>query len=248
MTTPLAENYGRIEEQIAAACRKAGRERAQVSLIAVSKMHPAALIEEAIHFGMHRLGENKVQEWQRKRAELSPAALAKAEPHLIGHLQSNKSGKAAEIFSAIDTVDSVRLAERLNSASAAGNSAPLPVVIEIKLSEEESKEGLAPDAPELAQLLERLPDLSRLRLRGLMTVPPFVEDGEIVRPYFRRLRELRDFLAQKHPRLSFDTLSMGMTHDFAVAIEEGATEVRIGTALFGPRPKPAAPAAQGSDA
>ena len=232
----LAENYARVEEQISAACRAAGRSREEVALIAVSKMHPAALVEEALSLGMHRLGENRVQEWQTKRAEISAAALEVADVHLIGHLQSNKTAKAVEVFGAIDTLDSLKLAERLN-ASAAAMGRELPVVIEIKLSDEESKEGLDPDGAELAQLLERLLDMGSLRLRGLMTVPPFLEDGEAVRPYFRRLRELRDRLAQAHPRLSMPTLSMGMSHDFAVAIEEGSTEIRIGTALFGARTK-----------
>ncbi len=232
----LAENYARVEEEIAAACRAAGRSRDDVALIAVSKMHTAALVEEALSLGMRRLGENRVQEWQAKRTEISAAALESADIHLIGHLQSNKTAKAVEVFSAIDTVDSLKLAERLN-ASAAAMGRVLPIVLEIKLSEEESKEGLDPDGAELAQLLERLPELTSLQLRGLMTVPPFLEDGEAVRPYFRRLRALRDTLAQAHTRLSLPTLSMGMSHDFAVAIEEGSTEIRIGTALFGARPK-----------
>ena len=240
MSSTLAENYGRVEEQISAACRAAGRPRGEVTLIAVSKMHPAALLEEALSLGMHHLGENRVQEWQGKREQLSAAALENADVHLIGHLQSNKAGRAVELFQAIDTLDSLKLAERLNAAAAEVPGRVLAVVLEIKLSEEESKEGLAPDGAELAQLLERLPDLHALRLRGLMTVPPFLDDTEAVRPYFRRLREVRDTLAHAHPRLDFSTLSMGMSHDFATAIEEGSTEIRIGTALFGARAKPAA--------
>ena len=236
----LAENYARVEEQIAAACRGANRNRDDVDLIAVSKMHPAALIEEALSLGMRRLGENRVQEWQGKREQLSESARASAEAHLIGHLQSNKSARAVEVFHSVDTLDSLKLAERLHAAAAAIPGRILPVVIEIKLSEEESKEGLAPDGVELAQLLEQLPDLNALHLRGLMTVPPFLEDAEAVRPYFRRLRALRETLAKAHPRLDFGTLSMGMSHDFAVAIEEGSTEIRIGTALFGARAKPTA--------
>ncbi len=230
----LAENYTRVEEQVAAACRQAGRSRNDVALVAVSKMHPAALVEEALLLGMHRLGENRVQEWQAKRTEISAAALAKADVHLIGHLQSNKTAKAVEVFDAVDTVDSLKLAERLH-ASAVAMERVLPIVLEIKLSEEESKEGLDPEGAELAQILERLPDLSGLKLRGLMTVPPFLKDGEAVRPYFRRLYALREKLSQAHPGLHLSTLSMGMSHDFAVAIEEGSTEVRIGTALFGSR-------------
>jgi pyridoxal phosphate enzyme (YggS family) len=232
--TELAENLVRVEEAITSACRHAGRRREEITLIAVSKMHPAQMAEEAISLGLTHLGENRVQEWQGKRFELSDSARTLVDAHLIGHLQSNKAAKAVEIFDAVDTLDSLKLAERLNAAAAQAQRV-LPVLLEIKLSEEASKEGLDPDGPELAQLLEQLPDLTSLRLRGVMTVPPFLEDLEAVRPYFRRLRHLRDTLAQQHPRLGFDTLSMGMTHDFAVAIDEGATEIRIGTALFGKR-------------
>jgi pyridoxal phosphate enzyme (YggS family) len=234
ITTSLTENFARVEDGIAAACRAAGRRREDVTLIAVSKMHSASLAEEAIGLGLTHLGENRVQEWQGKRLELSEPARARVDAHLIGHLQSNKAARAVEIFDAVDTLDSLKLAERLNAA-AEQMKRVLPVVLEIKLSDEESKEGLDPEGQDLAQLLERLPDLGNLRLRGVMTVPPFLDDLEAVRPYFRRLRLLRDGWAQKHPRLGFETLSMGMTNDFAVAIEEGATEIRIGTALFGKR-------------
>jgi hypothetical protein len=230
----LAANYARVEEAISAACRDAGRRREEITLIAVSKMHPAALAEEALALGLTHLGENRVQEWQAKRLELSAAAQGSADAHLIGHLQSNKAARAVEIFDAVDTLDSLKLAERLNAA-AANLQRMLPVVLEIKLSGEESKEGLDPEGPELQQLLEHFPGLANLKLRGLMTVPPFLDDLEAVRPYFERLRLLREKLAKAHPRLSFDTLSMGMTHDFKIAIEEGATEIRIGTALFGKR-------------
>jgi PLP dependent protein len=157
-----------------------------------------------------------------------------AEFHLIGHLQSNKAARAAELFASVDTLDSVSLAERLDQA-ATRVGRRLAVLIEIKLSPEESKAGLEPDSSELGLLLDRLPDLGGLELRGLMTVPPFLEDRSAVRPYFAQLRELRDRLAVAHPRLSFAELSMGMSHDFPVAIAEGATQVRIGTALFGAR-------------
>ncbi len=233
-TGSLAENYARVEEAIAAACRVAHRERDEVTLIAVSKMHPAALVEEALALGMTHLGENRVQEWQGKRLELSEAAQKSADAHLIGHLQSNKAAKAVEVFDAVDTVDSLKLAQRLHAASSQARRV-LPVLLEIKLSEEESKEGLAPDGSELRQLLEQFSDLASLKLRGIMTVPPFLDDLEAVRPYFRRLRELRETLAREYPQLTFETLSMGMSHDFAVAIEEGTTEIRVGTALFGAR-------------
>ena len=228
----LAENLGRIEAQIAAACREAGRPRGEVALMAVSKMHPASAILAAEALGVRLFGENKVQEFQGKSAQLG--SVPGVEFHLIGHLQSNKAARAAELFSSIDTLDSVSLAERLNQA-ATGLGRRLAVLIEIKLSHEASKAGLEPDSAELGLLLERLPDLSSLELRGLMTVPPYLEDLSAVRPYFARLRELRDRLAAAHPRLSLNELSMGMSHDFSVAIAEGATQVRIGTALFGAR-------------
>jgi PLP dependent protein len=228
----LAENLSRVDAQIAAACREAGRPRAEVALMAVSKMHPASAILAAEALGVRLFGENKVQEFQQKRDLLGSAP--GAEFHLIGHLQSNKASRAAELFSSVDTLDSVSLAERLNQA-ANGLGRRLAVLIEIKLSHEASKAGLEPDSAELGLLLERLPDLSSLELRGLMTVPPFLEDLSAVRPYFARLRILRDQLAAAHPRLSFAELSMGMSHDFSAAIAEGATQVRIGTALFGAR-------------
>jgi PLP dependent protein len=228
----LAENLSRVEAQIVAACREAGRPRGEVALMAVSKMHPAAAIVAAEALGVRLFGENKVQEFQQKSAQLG--AVSGAEFHLIGHLQSNKAARAAELFSSIDTVDSVSLAERLNHA-ASGLGRRLALLIEIKLSHEASKAGLEPDSAELGLLLERLPDLTSLELRGLMTVPPYLEDLSAVRPYFAQLRGLRDRLATAHPRLSFPELSMGMSHDFPVAIAEGATQVRIGTALFGAR-------------
>ncbi len=214
--------------------------------MAVSKVHPVEALIEAAEAGLTLFGENRVQEFQQKSVDLAGRgyAVEGAESggginvHLIGHLQSNKAARAAEIFSAIDTLDSLRLAERLNEACFA-LSRSLPVLIEIKLSPEESKEGLAPEDVELSILLDRLPDLVNLRLRGLMTVPPISDDPEVARTCFRGLRALRDRLAREHARLSFEELSMGMSGDFAVAIEEGSTTIRIGTALFGVRPKPA---------
>ncbi len=213
--------------------------------MAVSKVHPVEALIEAAEAGLTLYGENRVQEFQGKAAALrvrgysveSGDAAGRLHVHLIGHLQSNKAARAAEIFSEIDTLDSVRLAERLNQACAVLHRT-LPVLIEIKLSPEDSKEGLAPDDPELPSLLNRLLGLPNLHLRGLMTVPALAEDPEVARACFRELRILRDRLAQEHPRLSFDELSMGMSGDFAVAIEEGSTVIRIGTALFGARPKP----------
>jgi PLP dependent protein len=232
----LAENLDRIEAQIAAACREAGRARSEVALMAVSKMHPASVIVAAEALGIRLFGENRVQEFQEKRVQLAEV-MPSAEFHLIGHLQSNKAVRAAELFSSIDTLDSVSLADRLNQA-ATQLGRRLRVLIEVKLSPELSKAGLEPDSVELQMLLDHLPDLQALDFRGLMTVPPFLEDLSVVRPYFKQLRVLRDRLAAAHPRLSFAELSMGMSHDFPVAIAEGATQVRIGTALFGPRTYP----------
>jgi pyridoxal phosphate enzyme (YggS family) len=237
------ERLDQIEAAIAMACSRVHRSRAEVQLMAVSKTHRAQAVQEAIAAGVRLFGENRVQEFAQKALALAELGVTKsgypATPsfHLIGHLQSNKAAKAAELFDAIDSLDSLRLAERLNEAALAQNR-KLPVLLEIKLSHEESKTGLAPFSPELAALLERMPSFGGLELGGLMTVPPYSEDPEAARPYFRQLRELRDRLSQTHPRLSFKELSMGMSGDFAVAIEEGATVVRIGTALFGEREYP----------
>lgn len=234
----LRENLTRIESQITAACHQAGRSRSEVTLIAVTKGHPFSAISAALSLGLTSFGENRVQEFQEKYAELCRGDESQMPPaasfHLIGHLQANKSSRAVELFSSIDTLDSVRLAERLNDASLRLRRR-MPVLLEIKLSEEESKTGLEPESAELQRLLERLPDLAGLELQGLMTVPPYLEDLEAVRPYFARLRALRDRLAAGCARLNFAELSMGMSHDFTVAIEEGATQIRIGTALFGSR-------------
>ncbi len=241
----VSERFAQLEEKIADACRRAGRARTEVALMAVSKMQSVGAILEAASAGIVLFGENRVQEFQEKWAEIvrrgqliagsSGAGSDLIEVHLIGHLQSNKSARAVELFSAIDTLDSVRLAERLNDAAEEGKRR-LPVMLEIKLSAEESKSGLEPGSSELGELLERLPALAALEVRGMMTVPPWGEDPETARPYFRQLRALRDQFATAYPRLHLSELSMGMSHDFAVAIEEGATQIRIGTDLFGARP------------
>ncbi len=250
--TSIGENLSRIETEIAAACARAGRVRSEVALVAVTKTHPASAIVEAAALGITLFGENRVQEFQQKRGDLSrlgylfdgeaeaaqpnqAGSHLNAEFHLIGHLQSNKAARAVELFSSIDSVDSLRLAERLNDA-AAPRKRRLPVLLEIKLSAEEAKSGFHPDSTELSDLLDRLPEMAALEPRGLMTVPPFLEDAEAARPYFIRLRALRDGFARTHPHLGLIHLSMGMSHDFSVAIEEGATQIRIGTALFGARP------------
>jgi PLP dependent protein len=225
---PLADNLARIQEEIAAACRRAGRKESDVALMAVSKMHSAAAIREAYAAGLRLFGENRVQEWQQKRSELEE--LAGLKMHLIGPLQSNKTNKAAEIFDAVDSADSLKIAARLDTAARALQRR-LPVLIEVKLSAEESKHGIAPG--ELPALVEAMRGMDGLLPSGLMTVPPWSEDAEAARPYFRELRRLRDVSLRACPTLT--ALSMGMSNDFAVAIEEGSTCVRIGTALFGRR-------------
>jgi pyridoxal phosphate enzyme (YggS family) len=235
--TLLADNLERLEAEIAAACRNAGRMRAEVELMAVSKTYPAATIAEAAKLGLTLFGENRVQEFAGKAAELEPlreTALTPIRVHLIGHLQSNKAQRAVELFDAIDSLDSLKLAERLNEA-AGKLGKRLPVLIEVKLSPEETKSGLDPDSVEAAQLLERLPELDHLQLQGLMTIAPFGVPDDETRCCFRSLREWRERWATAHSKLNFDVLSMGMSSDFDLAIEEGATRIRIGTSLFGQR-------------
>jgi len=223
----IVENLERVREQIAAACAKAGRSEADVALMAVSKTHPASAIEEAYAAGQRLFGENRVQEWEAKSSQLSLPGL---EMHLIGPLQSNKTNKAAGLFHTIEAVDSLRIAQRLDTAAQALGR-KLPILLEIKLSHEDSKHGMASE--ELPALLEGLPALSHVVPVGLMTVPPLDAQGEEARPYFRLLRELRD---QAQTRIATLTqLSMGMSHDYTVAIEEGSTCVRVGTAIFGER-------------
>lgn len=240
--TALAENLERLEEAIAQACRRAGRARDDVELMAVSKTYPPATIVEAAKLGLKLFGENRVQEFGAKAAELEALRVlggnaAADEPilvHLIGHLQSNKAARATELFDAVDSVDSLRLAERLNEA-AVRLGKRLPVLIEVKLSPEETKAGLEPESSEAAQLLERLPGLEHLHVRGVMTIAPWGVAEEVTRACFRSLREWRDRWAAAHPKLALDVLSMGMSGDFASAIAEGATRIRVGTALFGQR-------------
>ncbi len=240
--TPLQENLERVEAAVDAACRRANRPRSEVELMAVSKTYPASTIAEAAALGLRLFGENRVQEFATKAEELAPlraagALAASDQPiliHLIGHLQSNKATRAAELFDAIDSLDSLKLAERLNEA-AAKLGKRLPVLVEVKLSKEETKAGLDADSADTAELLERLPDLPNLHLRGLMTIAPWGVPEDQTRACFGALRHIRDSWSAAHPRLSFDVLSMGMSGDFPIAIEEGATRIRIGTALFGKR-------------
>jgi pyridoxal phosphate enzyme (YggS family) len=232
----IAANLVAIHERITRAAERAGRNREAVALMAVTKTQPESRIVEAYDAGLRLFGENRVQEFEGKAATVTH--LPDAEFHMIGHLQSNKAGKAVEIFHAIDSLDSTRLGDRLNAAATRFNK-PVPVLIEINIGGEEVKSGIAPESPELEQILKTAPAWPHLRLQGLMTVPPFTEDPEGARPYFRRLRELRDHLAARNsPAVTLEILSMGMSNDFEVAIEEGSTCVRIGAAIFGERAKP----------
>ena len=231
----LAENLAQLEEGIASACRRAGRNRAEVTLMAVSKTHPASTMAEAASLGLLLFGENRVQEFADKAPELATLTPAPTRVHLIGHLQSNKALRAVELFDGIDSVDSLKLAERLNNA-ATQMGKKLPVLLEVKLSSEESKAGLNPASTETAELLERLPELSHLEMQGVMTIAPFGVPEDDTRACFRSLREWRERWAQTHPRLDFSVLSMGMSGDYAQAIEEGATRIRVGSRLFGLRP------------
>jgi pyridoxal phosphate enzyme (YggS family) len=231
----FADRLAMIEDRIAAACRRAGRSRSDVRLMAVSKLHPVEAVAEAVSAGITLFGENRVQEFESKRARLAELRVS-AEVHLIGHLQSNKAAKAAALFDAIDSVDSLRLAERLNEAAARA-AKTLPILLELKLSDEVTKTGLDPHSPDLRALLGCLPALPNVVLRGLMTIAPFDDNPETARACFRRLRILRESLARDYPALDWRELSMGMSGDFEIAIEEGSSLIRIGTALFGARPK-----------
>jgi len=228
----IADNLSRLHEEIAAACRRAGRSDSEVALMAVSKVHPVEAILEAYAAGQRLFGENRVQEFQEKSPSLG--ALTDAAFHLIGPLQSNKTNKAAELFDAVDAVDSLKIAQRLDTAAVALGK-KLPVLVEVKLSHEESKHGVAP--AELMGLLESMQWLKAVEAVGLMTVPPWSEDAEVARPYFRELRRLRGEAAARFPKVT--QLSMGMSNDFAVGIEEGSTCVRVGTSIFGKRVYPA---------
>lgn len=215
----LRERLEKVEERIATAARRAGRRREEITLVAVTKKFPADTIREAFALGLRHFGENYVQEFDLKRPELS--GLDGSKFHLIGHLQSNKAKRAVELFDVVQTVDSPKLARRLDSFGKLTD-----VMIEVKLSEEEAKEGAPPE--QLSAVIEALAECHNLCLIGLMTMPPWSDDPERTRPYFRRLAALG-----RQYRLS--NLSMGMSHDLEAAIEEGATYVRVGTALFGPR-------------
>jgi PLP dependent protein len=226
----IKENLLRIRERIALATERSGRRIEDVTLIAVSKSHPASNIRSAFEAGVVHFGENRVQEWEGKHGEVADLS---GRWHLVGHLQSNKAARAARLFHSVDSVDDMALAERLDRARAeSGQTEKLRVLIEVHIAGEESKSGA--EISNLPALAERIAQLPNLAFAGLMCIPPYLEDIQEVRPYFQKLRELRDGL-QAQLRCELRVLSMGMSHDFETAIEEGATEVRVGTALFGAR-------------
>lgn len=224
MTGNLAERLVKVKEQIRRAAEKANRNADEIKLVAVSKTHGAETIKEAIAAGAKVFGENKVQEAEGK---ISEVGRDKAEWHLIGHLQSNKARKAVKLFDVIHSLDSLELAERLERICIEENRQSLSVFIQVDLAKETTKNGIEEkDLPELVEFLRRC---EHLKFDGLMIVPPYFEDLEQVRPFFRRLREIRDEICPS------GELSMGMSHDFAAAIQEGATVIRVGTAIFGER-------------
>jgi PLP dependent protein len=232
----ISENLAAVRERISAAARRAGRNPKEIALMAVSKTQPGERIREAYAAGQRLFGENRIQEFAAKAGSVKD--LRDAEWHMIGHLQTNKTSKAVELFHAVDSVDSLKLAEKLDSA-ARSMGKKLKVLIEINVGGETAKSGIPAESDELKQLLEAAPRIEALAFCGLMTVPPFTEDPEGARPYFRKLRELRDAIAARNlPAVSMHELSMGMSHDFEVAIEEGSTCVRVGTAIFGARVRP----------
>ena len=218
----LSEKLAIVRDRIEAAAARSGRAARDITLLAVTKKFPSTAMCEAYALGVRDFGENYVQEFEAKHSAL--AQLSGARFHLIGHLQSNKTRRAAELFQIVQTIDTVRLARRLDN-----EGKPLDVLIEVKLSEEQTKSGADPAI--LDELVPGVRECRNLNLVGLMTMPPWTDEAEPSRPYFARLRELGDKYALRQ-------LSMGMSHDFEVAIEEGSTCVRIGTALFGPRPRP----------
>lgn len=227
-STSVSENVDRVRERIARAALRGDRRPEEVVLIAISKTFPPEAIHEAYEAGVKAFGENRVQEWEAKQPQLADI---QASWHLVGHLQSNKARRAARLFDWIDSVDDIALAAKLDEAAGETNEW-LAVLIEVQVDPSESKSGISPqDLPVLAEAVVQLP---HLQLRGLMAIPPPCDDPRDARPYFRRLRRLRDDL-QSHLGRPLPELSMGMSHDFEIAIEEGSTQVRLGTAIFGER-------------
>jgi hypothetical protein len=227
----IADRVAAVRDRIARAAARARRRPEEITLVAVSKTHSADAVREAFAAGVRHFGENKVQEAEPKVAALAALRKDGLRWHLVGHLQANKARAAVTLFDRIDSVDDVRLGTRLEKA-AEEQKKPLPVLVQVKLGDEETKAGL--DEQHLFPALEMLRSAKRLRLEGLMTLPPYAEDPELMRPFFRRLRELRDKASAAGLLLGAE-LSMGMSHDLEVAVEEGATMVRVGTAVFGAR-------------
>ncbi|MDT7541149.1 MAG: dependent protein [Acidobacteriota bacterium] len=233
----ISARLDEVRNRIDASARRAGRDAQEVTLVSVSKTHPASLVAQAIRAGATDLGENKVQEASEKIAEITRASDLSARWHFIGHLQSNKARRAVNLFDLIHTVDSVALAERLERLCEEERRAELPVLVQLNLAGEATKAGA--EVSELPLIVERINACARVRLKGLMTMPPFAEDPEESRTYFRRLRELRDEWEARGAFMNgAGALSMGMSHDYEAAVEEGATIVRVGTAIFGAREKP----------
>ena len=229
----LSDRLRRVRERMSAAAARVGRDAGETTLVAVSKTHPADLVQSAIAAGATDLGENRVQEAEAKIPEIGRQA---ARWHLIGHLQSNKARKAVALFDVIHSLDSLALARRLERFCVEDKRQTLPVLIQVDLGHEQTKTGVAED--QLNEMVKGLVECERLRLTGLMTLPPFFDDPERTRPFFQRLRQLRDGLQAQGCFGSLrGELSMGMTHDYEIAIEEGATIVRVGTAIFGAREK-----------
>jgi pyridoxal phosphate enzyme (YggS family) len=228
----IRDNLQQVRQKIEAAALRASRKPEEILLIGVSKTHPAAAIREAYGAGLRHFGENRVQEWEGKLGALADLS---ATWHLIGHLQSNKAARAAKAFHSVDSVDDWSLAQRLDRAQAEkGTAEKLRVLIEVHMGGEETKSGVSETA--LPELAERVLTLSHLEFAGLMCIPPFRENPDEVRPFFETLRNLKEQLESCLER-TLPTLSMGMSHDFEAAILEGSTEIRIGTAIFGTRPK-----------
>jgi len=220
----LGSRLAAIRARIEAAAVRCGRLPQDVTLVAISKTHPASVVKSAIELGATHLGENRVQEAEQKITEVGRT---RARWHLVGHLQANKGRRAVQLFDVIHSLDSLELARRLDRLCGEEGRENLPVLVQVDLGHEKTKSGI--DEAELPKLIAGLGELSRVQLMGLMTLPPFFDDPEQARPYFQRLRELRDKWVPN------GELSMGMTNDFEVAIEEGATMVRVGTAIFGQR-------------
>jgi len=229
----IAARVDAVRERIARAAARAGRSPGEITLIAVGKTHPPESIREAFAAGLRHFGENKVQEAEGKIAALEDLRAAGLRWHMIGHLQSNKARRAGELFDFVDSVDDLTVAQRIErGAEHAGRH--VPILVQVDLAHEETKFGL--DEARLFPLLEQLRGYQAVRAEGLMVLPPLFDDPEQGRPFFRRLRELLEEARRKGLVLGRE-LSMGMSHDFEVAIEEGATQVRVGTALFGERAK-----------